>query len=185
MFNQRPFYRSTRGMYFGSSGVVALLAAAHTSLQGFLWLLNPVANAPIKIAPSRIEFKYSCIAAAAANTRLTVERITFTGVSSAAAIVGLPRRSAEPAQTANLVAATTGITPATVSANAPAYTSFAPTVVTAAGILVPTSDVWLPGSEDGMFILLPGEGIVVRQPDVGVATDPRVVAISVEWEEFQ
>jgi hypothetical protein len=175
--------RSKLGVYFNSSGVLSIAASAHTSLQGFWWLINPVGSA-VKIALRRLEFKYSAIAAAAANTRITTERITFTGAASAL-ITAVKRATVDVNPVGQVLSATTGLTPSTVSANAPAYTSWAPTIITAAGILVPVEDEWIPSDEDGMAILVAGEGLVVRQPDAGVASDPRKLSVTVAWEEFE
>jgi hypothetical protein len=42
----------------------------------------------------------------------------------------------------------------------------------------------MPRDEDSLARLLPGEGIVVRQPDGGIASDPRKAVVMAEWEEF-
>src|SRR5437867_1075802 len=104
----RVIARSTRGLYYSSSANLALLATAHTSLQGFWWLINPVASG-IKMLVRRVEFKYSAIAAAAANSRLTLERITFTGGPASATVAAIQRNSGEPAPLGLVLSATTGI----------------------------------------------------------------------------
>src|SRR5690349_17574232 len=114
------FLRSTTGVYYSSSGVLAVVASAHTSLQGFWWLINPVGSA-VKAIIRRLTFEHSSVAAAAANTRITVERITLTGGPASATIASLQRKSSDPAAVCLPLSATTGITPATVNANAAAY----------------------------------------------------------------
>lgn len=179
----RRFNRTTLGVYFSSSAILSILATAHTSLQGFQWLVNPVGSTVIAFV-RRVEFKYSCVAIAASNTRLTLERITLTGGPPTDLATAVQRNSGEPAPTCKVLTGTTGITPATVGSNALIYTSWTPPVITAAGVLTPTEDEFLPRDEDGYIRLLAGEGIVVRQPDNGVTTDPRRAAVSFEWEEF-
>lgn len=181
---ERRFLRTTLGVYYASSGVLAIPTSAHASLAGFLWLINPVGS-PVTILVRRVEFKYMASALAAANTRLTLERMTFTGGPATALVTALQRHSAEPAPSGRVLSDTTGITPATVGSNAPLYTSWVPSVITAAGVLVAAEDEWIPRDEDDYIRLLPGEGIVVRQPDAGIATDPRKAIVMFEWEEFQ
>src|SRR5262245_37016520 len=177
------FFRTTRGIYYSSSGVVAIVASAHGATAGFWWLTNPVGSG-IKAIVRRLTFEHSAIAAAAANTRVTVERMTFTGTTSGGQITVIQRLSSDPVAVCIPLSATTGLTPATVNSNAVGYTTWSPPVITAAGVLTPVEDTWWPLNEDSLPIILPGEGLVVRQPDAGVASDPRKMVVSCEWEEY-
>ena len=108
----------------------------------------------------------------------------FTGGAASALVTSVQRNSGEPAATGKYLSDTTGLTGvATVGSNAPLYTSWAPVVITAVGVLVPVEDEWIPRDEDGYLRLLPGEGVVARQIDGGIASDPRKAAIMMEWEE--
>lgn len=175
--------RSRLGIYYGSSGILSIQAAAHAATAGFWWLINPVGSA-VKVALRRIIFEHSAAALAAANTRVTLERITFTGTASAV-ITPLKRDSNDAANVGLALSASTGITPASVSSNAAIYTSWSPPVITAAGVLTPVQDAFHLYDEDEQGILAAGEGFVVRQPDAGVTTDPRRLVVSVIWEEFE
>jgi hypothetical protein len=175
--------RSKLGVYFASSGILSMAATAQTSLQGLWWLINPVGSV-VKVAVRRLEYKYSVVAAAAANTRITTERVTFTGTATAL-LTALKRATIDANPVGQTLSASTGLTLSTVGSNAPAYTSWAPTVITAAGVMVPVEDEWIPSDEDGMAVLTAGEGLVVRQPDAGVASDPRKLSVTVAWEEYE
>ena len=177
------FKRDTRGIYYSSSPVLSVLASAQAAAAGLWWLINPAGSGVTAIL-RRLTREHSCIAAAAANTRITVERMTFTGTSSGGSIGAIQRLSTDPAPICIPLSATTGLTPATVNSNAVCYTSWSPPVITAAGVLVSVEDTWWPLNEDSLPIILPGEGFVVRQPDNGVTTDPRKLVVSAEWEEY-
>jgi hypothetical protein len=91
----RRFHRTTQGVYYACSGILAILQTAHTSLQGFAWLINPV-DSEISLFVRRIEIKYSAIDVADADTRLTAERITFPDGPATDVVAAIQRHSAEP-----------------------------------------------------------------------------------------
>ncbi len=107
--------------------------------------------------------------------------MTFTGISSATPIVAAKAKAAKAAQTAVLVAATTGITPAADKA----FASFlVPAILTAVGLGEPTEQKWDPENKDEFITLAPGEGIVLRQPDNGTTSDTRVITADVDFDEY-
>lgn len=171
--------RSRAGVYIGHSGLLNAVATAHAPIAGFLWLLNPTTS-PHRVALRRIEVASSSAAAAAAVTRVTAERVTFTGAHTGAQLVPAKVASTTPNAAAILAANSSGVT---ITAGAVIYGFQLVNVITAAGSVVPVMQEYEP-KEEGMPILNPGEGIVLRQPDAGVATDPRRITINLAWEEY-
>lgn len=171
--------RSRSGVYIGSSGLLSVQAAAQAATAGLLWLLNPLGSTKL-CAIRRIEVDGMGTSIAAAITRFTAEKITFTGVSSGATVPPTKVDSTQANPSAIITTANTGLTITPVSVM---YSYFLMSVITAVGVAEPVISSWDP-NEEGMPILRPGEGMVIRQPDAGVATDPRKATVNFAWEEF-
>lgn len=171
--------RNRSGVYIATSGLLTMLAAAHAATAGFVWLLNPLTSTKL-VAVRRVEVDSMGIAAAAAITRITAERISFTGTPTGAAIASGKVDSNYVAPSALFTAANTGLT---ITAGATLYGWMAMAVITAAGVAEPVLGEWEP-AESAMPILRPGEGLVLRQADAGAATDPRRAVVNLAWEEW-
>lgn len=168
------------GAYIGHSGLIAALATAHAALMGFMWLLNPT-NSAHRLRVRRIELSSTSAAVATASTRVTAERMSFTGTHQGALLPIARVDNAMPAPLGILTTSTTGITPV---AGAPLYGFQLAVVVTAVGTLVPNLLEYEPQNQGGYPILAPGEGVVLRQADAGVTSDPRRLTINLAWEEL-
>lgn len=171
--------RQRTGVYIGHSGLLSVSATAHGATAGFLWLINPIGNTKLA-ALRRIELDQMGVAAAAAITRLTAERITFTGSFTGGQITPSKTDTTQPGNTALLCTNTTGLA---VTAGAVMYGFLTMGIITAAGVAEPVISSWDP-NEDGEPVIRPGEGVVIRQPDAGVATDPRRAVVNLAWEEW-
>lgn len=174
-----PSARVRTGVYLGNSGLLSVQVAAHAATAGFVWLINPVGSARI-VSLRRAEVDSMGVAASASIARLQVERMTFTGVSTGAVVASGKIDSTYPNPVAILTSASTGMV---ITAGPILYSWLMMAVITAAGVSEPVLGEWEP-SEDGQPVLRAGEGLVFRQPDAGVATDPRRLVINIAWEEY-
>lgn len=171
--------RSRSGVYVASSGLLSVLASAQGATAGLFWVINPIGSAKI-IAIRRLDVDCVSVAAAAAVTRVTAERFTFTGTSSGAQVTPCKIDSNHSTAVGLALTASTGLT---ITAGATAYSFFLMGVITAAGVAEPVITSWEP-LEESMIVLRAGEGLVVRQPDAGVASDPRKLVTNIVWEEY-
>lgn len=171
--------RTRTGVYVATSGLISAAAAAQTGTTAHAYFFNPVGST-VKVAIRRVETHSMAVAVSAAVTRLVASRITFTGTFSGSEITPSKADSTMAGNVGKFSTVTTGLTPA---AGAVAYTFFLTSVITAVGAAVPVLLEWEP-AEEGMIVLAAGEGVMFQQPDAGVATDPRRIAINVAWEEY-
>lgn len=171
--------RNRSGVYVATSGLISALAAAQTTTAALAYFLNPVASTKV-VALRRVETHSMAVAASAAVTRLVVNRFSFTGTFAGSEIIPVKADTTMVAHSARFSTVSTGMTMTLVGA---AYTFFLMSVITAAGVAVPVLLEWEP-DEEGMIVLRPGEGVYFQQPDAGVASDPRRIAINLAWEEF-
>jgi hypothetical protein len=170
-----------QGLYFGSSGILTILAAAHASTAGFLWLINPIGS-PVSIYFRKCNFTSATTTALAtlSSPRVTMERVTFTGVASGTQITPAKRATSDAAPQGKLLSTSTGLT---LTAG-PIATAFA--VVnnqTAVGTTQPSEQILDTKDDDGLLVLAPGEGLVWRQADAGTTSDTRKINIDLKWEE--
>lgn len=174
--------RQKTGVFLMSTGIITVVQTAHTSLQGFAWLINPTSST-IWMAIRRIEGHSITQAAAAVATRIAVERVTFTGTPSGTLLNAIKRQTSDAGPQGVAATTSTGLTLSTVSSNAPLYAFLMTASIGSVYSSVPSLLEWEP-DEDGMLVLAPGEGIVLRQPDAGVASDPRRAVFNIGWEEY-
>jgi hypothetical protein len=177
-FVKRP---TLTGLYFASSGILTIQAAAHGATAGFMWLINPIGSG-VTLYFRKCNFTSATTTALVtiSSPRVTVERMTFTGVSSAAPIAAAKRATSDATPKGLVVLATTGLTPTAgniVSAFAVVNNQ------TAVGTTQPTEQIIDTKDDDGLLQLAPGEGLVWRQADAGTASDTRKANIDLKWEE--
>ena len=163
------------------SGRLTVGAAADAATGGRLWLINPVGSA-VLIELRRVEMSSSPVAVTAFITapRVTVERVTFTGTATGAQITPAVRDTTDSALVGSLRTASTGLT---LTAGAIAYGFVVANVLTGVGTHVPPLQEWEP-AENGRLVLRAGQGVVVRQADVGTTGDTRVFAVNLAWAEY-
>ena len=164
-----------------TSGRSTVTAAADGATVGRVWLINPVGSG-VLLELRRVEFTSMPIAVTVFLTspRVTVERMTFTGTASGAQITPTVRDTTDAALVATIRTASTGLT---LTAGAVAYAFSVMNILTGVGTNVPTLQEWEP-NEAGRIVLRAGEGIVIRQADVGTAADTRVFQVNFAWSEF-
>ena len=171
------------GSYKFESGRLTVLAAAHAATAGFFWLINPVGSAVIVYVKKLIATAApTAVTAFPSTPRITVERITFTGTASGAAITPAKRDSTDVANVGSVRTASTGLT---ITAGAVIGDFSVPAVLTGVGVAVPIDQYLYEPSkdEDDQLVLRAGEGIVVRQADAGTASDTRLLLVFGAWEE--
>lgn len=156
--------------------VGAAADAAPLSGGGRLWLLNE-GSREIRIDKILFSSQLGGVLATPTSPRFTLERFAFTGTPSGAQISPSKTLSSMPDATLKLRTANTGI--AFTASSAFGIWAWLPVAsATAVSFVSPTIDfVELPG------ILLPGQGMVVRQADAGTASDSRRVVINGRWSE--
>lgn len=171
--------RTRLGVFAATSPLIAVAAAAQTGTTAHAYLFNPPASART-LAIRRVETHSMGVALAAAITRLTMNRFTATGAFTGAEVAPIKIDTTSGNNVGRFSTVSTGLT---LTAGAVAYTFFTMAVITAAGTVTPVLLEYEP-REEGMIVLRAGEGVLFQQPDAGVATDPRRLAINVAWEEF-
>ena len=109
-----------------------------------------------------------------------MERVTFTGTPSGAAITPAKRDSTDATNTATLNTASTGLT---LTAGAVIESFVVGSILTAVGAVSVPEEMWQPKDDDGLIVLRQNEGVVIRQPDAGTAADTRKIVMTLSWEE--
>lgn len=169
------------GIYYASGALSTVTAAADAATAGRFWLINPVGSG-LLVALRQLSFNNGAglIIVTTTTPQFSVERVTFTGTASGAQVTAGKRDSTDPAATATLRTASTGLV---LTAGAQMTAFSIPEVVTAVGTNTNTVErIVFP--EDERIVLRAGEGLVVRQATAGTALDTRWVQIDWVWEEF-
>ena len=178
--------RSEVGRYKFTIPVAAIPAAAHTgTTTGFLFLINPLSST-VKMSCDRVTMKHNFSTTLAVDLIapiVSINRISFTGTLSAAAITPAKRATSDAAPQGLISAASTGLT---VTSVAQIYNMVGMTmdlVTGGGGHWVAQDDEWNPSDEGDEVVLLPGEGIVVWST-FAVTTANRKLAINGAWKEW-
>ena len=184
--SMREIYPPNTGTYgrpkfIVHSGRLAVLATAHSSTAGFYWIINPLANTK-NLAVRRIVCRTTTVTALSCPTapRITIERMTFTGTSSGAVLTPAKLETAESAATAIVTTEITGLTPV---ADGLVTGFIVPSIMTAVGAGTTVDQAFIPNISEEI-ILIPGEGLVIRQADNGTAADTRIAIVDIVWEEY-
>lgn len=168
--------------YKFESGILSVNAAADASTGGHLWIVNPVGSTVVARIKKLICTVWPTAATAFVSApRLTIERFTFTGTASGAAVTLAKTDSNLAAATSSVRTASTGLT---ITAGAVCGDFSVPAVLTAVGIHFPY-DQWLYDStdDDDYIVLRAGEGMVIRQADAGSTSDTRKFSLFGAVEE--
>ena len=178
--------RSTTGNYKFSVPAAAIPAAVHTgTTTGFMFLINPLAST-VSIGIDRISLKQNFSTTLAVDLIapiIRMNRITFTGTLSAAAITPAKRKTADAAPQGLLSAAMTGLTVTNVATIYEWIGQTMDLVTGGGGHWSAQSDEWNPQGEDDELVLVPGEGIVIWS-SFAVTTGNRKLSINGAWKEF-
>ncbi len=163
--------------------ITAVSTTADTATGGRAWLLNPVGSSVLVAISLLRVVSYRVLSNVRATGPLfTLERMTFTGVSTATPVADAEKRETQAASVALPVTATTGITPAAGAVVA----SFFPLMQMSVASQTPGRySLNVPLDEVEQLVLGAGEGVVLRQSEAGAATDgARFLKIGIEYSEF-
>lgn len=177
-----PSVSTLTGVYFYHSGVLAVQAAADAALAGRVWLINPIGSTTtLRIKTIQFECQISAAGVMPTSPRLTAARVTFTGTASGASLNPAKRKTSDASPQGSLRTASTGLS---LTAGE-IVVSFYPLATQANnnGFSGPAAILWAPEAEN-QIELVPGEGIVIRQPDTGTTADVRRYTIDITVEEF-
>lgn len=164
--------------HFLTSGLTSAAQTAHTvPTQGFMWVVNPV-GASWVVVLDRVNVTSVSIANSAAAIRVQMEKFTYSGAPTAVALTSCPRDTTDGTPAFTGVTATTGMA---IDTPIPWFGFFLTSGITAAKTAVPVALGW---ESRGQTAIYPGEGLWFRQPDTGVASDPRKFSINMAWREY-
>lgn len=182
------------GVYEGALTQQSVSATLQDGLAtGFMWLHMPAAISGRSARIRRIYYTPQMAATtttAASAPRLRIDRFTFTGTATGATVradadasYNLPKldmRTAVTGLTVSLVAAVFAgaICGAVDSTTATKAVALGPASISLTDFPGGTHD------EDEWIVLAPGEGIVLYQDVVGLASDPRRFDLTVVWDEI-
>lgn len=169
------------GVYYYSTGVHLVLAAADAATVARWYLVNPIgSNITLRFRRIRFMSQLGSALAAATSPRLQLERFTFTGAPTGAVITPAKRKTADATPVAIMTTANTGM----VVTNGAVVGAFLPIAsATAVGYTNATAIEWNADAERDL-LLAPGEGLLFRQPDAGTTSDTRRFITSLTTEEF-
>jgi hypothetical protein len=173
---------SVRPKYIVETGSFALLNATyHSGASGFFHIYNPVGSS-IKVFLKKLILRASATTALVAITapRIGVTRYSYTGTVTATAVTAAKLDSAEGTPTALCV--TAGMGTATMTTGATCASFIVPANMTAVGVAT-GSEQRLEFGVGEELILAAGEGVVINQMDTSTASDTRVIAMTIMWEE--
>lgn len=169
------------GTYHYAVPAQLVQASADAATAGRLWLINPVgATKTVRLKYLHFTSQIGSALATPTSPRITLERVTFTGVASGATVTPCKRKSSDPVSSSLMVTASTGLT---LAAGAVAATFLPIACATAVGVSSNAADEYRP-DVNNRIDLLAGEGIVIRQPDAGTSSDTRRYALTFIVEEF-
>ncbi len=178
--------RSTLGNFKFSVPAAAIPTSVHTgTTTGFMFLINPLGSTAT-VSIDRISMKQNFSTALAVDLIapiIRMNRVSFTGTLSAAAITPAKRKTGDAAPQALLAAASTGLTVTNV---ATMYEFIGQTMDLAtggAGHWNAQSDEWNPQGDDDELQLAAGEGIVIWS-QLAVTTANRKLTINGAWKEW-
>ena len=181
----KELYPPNTGTYgrpkFIVSNKVAVVQTAHSATEGYFWIFNPIASTK-NMAIRRIVARLATVTALVCVTspRISVERMTSITDPSGAMITPAKLETAETDKVGLVTAISTGLTPV---AGAVITAFLVPGVMTAVGGSTCVDQAFIPNISEEI-ILIPGEGIVIRQADNGTASDTRIAVVDIVWEEY-
>jgi len=159
-------------------------AVQNGTTTGLVWLFNPIGSGK-KIGIDRITIsdQFTALAVDLVAGNISVNRFTYTGTPSGAALTPAARDSTDAAAVGSARTASTGMT---VTLGARLYSKQTQTmdlVTGGAGHWCPDQQEFMPESDDAQVILREGEGIVFWS-SIAVTTGNRRCVINGMWEEF-
>lgn len=160
--------------------------AQNGTTTGFAWLFNPNgATNIVKLEKVKYLTQFEAALSAPTAPRLAVARFTYTGTPTGAAGNAARYDTSDPNKSLDIRTAYTGMT-ITLDAAGPFWSALpvASQGVAGWGISNPALEVFEPNRLGLEFILRPGEGIVLYQPDAGTTSDTRRLITEVCWGEY-
>lgn len=162
-----------------------LLTAQNGTTTGILWAHVPIAvtNKKARLRRLYVSSQHGSALATPTAPRIVMQRMTFTGTASGAAVTAAKNDSSYPTPVFDLRTAVTGLTPTLVAAMGAAPVVGA---LTAVGAYAPAViDVFPAASEEDEWnVFAPGEGFVLFQDTAGTTSDTRVSNIVMLWDEI-
>ena len=171
-----------QGIYYYHPGALTVLATADPSTSGRWYLVNPTASTRIvRVKKLRFVCQHGSALATPTAPRITLERITFTGTASGAAITPAQRKTADGAPVAKFVTTYSGMT----VTNGPIVHAFLPAAaLTAVGGTADAPEQLYDADMDEAIDLAAGEGVTIRQADNGTTNDTRTYVTDVVTAEI-
>ena len=171
-----------QGIYYYHPGAQTVLATADPSTSGRWYLVNPTTSSrTVRVKRLRFTCQHASVLATPTAPRITLERITFTGTASGAAITPARRKTADSAPVAKFVTTYSGMT----VTNGPVVQAFLPAVaLTAVGGVSDAAEQLYDADVDESIDLAAGEGVTIRQADDGTANDTRTYVTDVVTAEI-
>jgi hypothetical protein len=183
---------SILGTYAAATALNSVSATAtNGTATGLLWFTVPTAVTGKAARIRRLIARHTVSAVTPVMVtapRIALARITFTGTASGASITPAKYASSAPAPVADLRTAVTGLTVtlgATLCHTVPPAFILAGTAATVQQASITIDPMISIGSdEDEWPVLLPGEGLVIYQPDAGTTADTRRFTLDLVWDEI-
>lgn len=174
------------GVYRAATAQLAIVqTATNGTTTGLLWAHVPTAvtNKKVRLRRAFVTSQFTAATAFPTAPRLRMDRMTFTGTASGAAVTAAKVDSGYPSPVFDLRTAVTGLTPVLVAQLGNAAICGA---LTAVGAWAPAVIDVFPATseEDEWNVFAPGEGFVIYQDTAGSATDTRVANLVLLWDEI-
>lgn len=160
--------------------------AQNGTTTGFVWIFNPSTGPNIvKIEKLKYLTQFEAALSAPTAPRLAAARFTYVGTPTGASGVATQYDTTAPLKTLEIRTAYTGMT-VTLNPAGPFWSALPISSFGTAGwaFSVPALEVFEPNRLGLDFILRPGEGIVMYQPDAGTTADTRRLITEVCWGEY-
>lgn len=181
--------RQIKGIYNATAALYTVAAAAQNGTSAAIAWLHVPTNATVNARLRRATIAFTNAVATAIDhataPRIGIQRCTFTGTASGAALTAAKRATADSNAQCAAQTASTGLTISLV-ANAVVWAAIAPGAdITTSGVLSMPSlqNVWEPYSEDEFIELVPGEALAFYQIDAGTTSDQRRALVTFRWDE--
>lgn len=183
------------GIYGSTSALQSVQASAQNGTStGFLWMHVPTSVSGKAARVREFAVRHSPgsgVVTMPTTPRLALGRFTFTGTASGASLSHQRYAASYPAPVLDLRTVVTGLTVTLINAGIGIAGSLVPPLLVSGTL---ADMLWAPSVVDYMLesdagedqwpVLLPGEGLVLWQPDAGTASDARRFIYDIKWDEI-
>jgi hypothetical protein len=176
-----------KGVYFATSTLYTVTAAASNGTTTAVWWLQVPANSIVNARVRRVDVCMTNAVATAIDLptapRFAFSRFTHNGGWSGAILNPSRRKTTDNTNQADVRTASTGTT---VTLGTIGWAALIPgNDITTSGVYNSfLYQAWQPLGEEEFFDLAPGEGMVAYQADAGTASDQRRLIVNVCWDEY-